>query len=622
MKASDELLAHLDEIEGKARNLMAEGRWREAIALFAEAAPLVEEAEIEPSFYNNLALCHEQLGEYEEALAVLAPNLRSGATPSAFAHGLAARILHKLGRQEEAIAQLQLGIEDFALVLDFFRQTKTPPEEDFREYLIVLQEAAGMLGRHRTVLELHKRWQSLYVSPHNWFLAGVAAFNLGRYRQAAGCWRLEGTLKEWRFLDDYRLVAEEVESGLIPPFPLPYQPLALEEMKKKIDKMKNGGECGLTGAEIASMLGYLLAGGFNNPAVLAGLIRYSGAWGERFARNLLLSNRVEKDVKFMVVSTLVESGRVAPDEPLRAIIDGKPQTITVKSLEVREGDEEAAAVWEEAKALRDAGRTEEAEELLHGLIERGIFFPPAAITLANLLRQREAWEEAGALLSTLEELDPENPRILFNIAAFHLQRGDLEKAREYFGRIEPPSEDEDFQEKCRLLAEQIFQAALSASILADGSRMLREIQEEKPISPGLNLLQGLRRHPPEWLRAACLVYGIEPARRKEDRVKQLHAHIIADPGRALKGLSPKARECLRHLLGEGGRARLDLLEDRFGSTAEDGFYWSEEPPRSPLGELRLRGLVYIGRAKKETGRPKVAVVPEDLRGALGKYLAG
>ncbi|MCL6614900.1 MAG: tetratricopeptide repeat protein, partial [Firmicutes bacterium] len=373
---------------------------------------------------------------------------------------------------------------------------------------------------------------------------------------------------------------------------------------------------GKAGTGKSTLLEHFRATTKKNPVVLAGLIRYSGAWGERFARNLLLSNRIEKDVKFMVASTLVESGRVAPDEPLRAIVDGRPQTITVKSLEVREGDEEAAAVWEEAKKLRDAGRTEEAEELLRGLIERGIFFPPAMLTLANLLRQREAWEEAEALLSTLEELDPENPRILFNLAAFHLQRGDLEKAREYFGRIEPSLEDEDFQEKCRLLAEQIFQAALSASILADGPRILREIQEERPISLGLTLLQGLRRHPPEWLTAACLAYGLEPARRKEERVKQLHTHISTDPVRALKGLSTKARECLRYLLGEGGWARLDLLEERFGSTAEDGFYWSKEPPRSPLGELRLRGLVYIGRAKMEGGQHKVAVVPEDLRGPL------
>ncbi|MGQ9778393.1 MAG: tetratricopeptide repeat protein [Bacillota bacterium] len=621
MTETKEPLAYLDKVEEKARRLMDKGKWREAIALFVAARPFIEGREIEPSFYNNWALCHEQLGEYEKALEVLAPNLDPGAIPSAFAHGLAARLLYKLGREEEALAQLREGIEDFAAVLDFFRQTKTFPPKGFREYLIVLQEVAGILGRHRTVLELHKRWQSLYVSPHNWFLAGVAAFNLGRYRQASDYWWLEEKPQEWRFLDDYRLVAEEVESGLIPPFPLPYQPMVPEEMKKKIGKMKNGEECGLTGAEIASLLGYLLANGFKNQAVLTGLVRYSGAWGERFARSLLLSNRIERDVKFAAVSALVESGRVAPGEPLPAIVDGRPQTITVQSLEVREGDEEAAAVWQEAKKLRDAGRTEEAERLLHGLIERGIFFPPAMLTLANLLRQREAWEEAEALLSTLEELDPENPRILFNLAAFHLQRGDVEKAREYFRRIEPSMEDEDFQEKCRLLGEQIFQAALSASILTDAPRILREIQEERPISLGLTLLQGLRRHPPEWLTAACMAYGLEPARRKEERVKQLHAHIITDPGRALKGLSPKARECLRHLLGEGGWARLDLLEERFGSISEDGFYWSKEPPRSPLGELRLRGLAYIGRAKDEGGH-KVAVVPEDLRGAIGKCLGG
>ncbi|MCL6615289.1 MAG: hypothetical protein K6U03_11900, partial [Firmicutes bacterium] len=96
MVNADGLFDYLNELEEKARRFMAEGRWREAIALFAEATPLVEGKEIEPSFYNNRALCHEQLGEYEEALAVLAPNLRPGAIPSAFAHALAARILHKL----------------------------------------------------------------------------------------------------------------------------------------------------------------------------------------------------------------------------------------------------------------------------------------------------------------------------------------------------------------------------------------------------------------------------------------------------------------------------------------------------------------------------------------------
>jgi hypothetical protein len=54
----------------------------------------------------------------------------------------------------------------------------------------MIMRAAGKLGDDRQVLDLYKRWQSHHVSWENKYLAGIAAFNLKRFRQAASYWPL------------------------------------------------------------------------------------------------------------------------------------------------------------------------------------------------------------------------------------------------------------------------------------------------------------------------------------------------------------------------------------------------------------------------------------------------
>ena len=441
-----------EEVEKKACQYMKEGKWQKAIAVFTEAAPGLEEGEVEPSFYNNWALCYEQLGEYEKALETLFPNLHPEGTPSAFAHALAARLLYKLGREKEALAELRQGIEDFAANVNFFRHAGLFLPEGLREHLIILQEAAGLLGDHRLVLEIHRRWSSFYASPQNWFFAGVAAFNLGRYRQACEYWAHAAEAQGWKFLKDYILMAEEVERGLVPSFPLPYRSIQPEETKKKVERLQKGAEEIFTGEEIAALLGYLLANDMDNQVVLEGLIRYSGAWGKDFARNLLRANRVPQEVKFAVARILYDAGLVPMNQPLEMVIDGRPHKVRMNQVEVRWDDAEAKEVWERAKALRDAGKAEEAERLLSALMDR-VIFPPAVLTLANLLRKRGEFTAAENMFHLLEEIDPQNPYYLLNISAFYWQQGDLKKARAYFKRLARKKIPEDLREKYSLLGE-------------------------------------------------------------------------------------------------------------------------------------------------------------------------
>jgi hypothetical protein len=53
---------------------------------------------------------------------------------------------------------------------------------------------------------------------------------------------------------------------------------------------------------------------------------------------------------------------------------------------------------------------------------------------------------------------------------------------------------------------------------------------------------------------------------------------------------------------------------------EDGFFWVERPPTSVPGELRLRGLIFIGMWTFEGRQEKAFMIPRELREPLAKLL--
>src|SRR5262249_39665964 len=87
------------------------------------------------------------------------------------------------------------------------------------------------------------------------------------------------------------------------------------------------------------------------------------------------------------------------------------------------------------------------------------------------------------------------------------------------------------------------------------------------------------------------------------------------------GLRAAEREALGSLLDADGVMLTRALETRFGDSVEDGFDWHREPPTSVLGRLRGWGLCFVGRATlgpNLRSRPRVVVVPRDLRRLLGQ----
>ncbi|HKA86316.1 MAG TPA: hypothetical protein VKE22_01580 [Haliangiales bacterium] len=143
--------------------------------------------------------------------------------------------------------------------------------------------------------------------------------------------------------------------------------------------------------------------------------------------------------------------------------------------------------------------------------------------------------------------------------------------------------------------------------------------ESQAIDPEAPVLALLLAQPRQWTQAVCRAFGLTvnesagaAARALADR--RALATLVA-------GLRPAEREALGSLLDADGVMLTRALETRFGDSVEDGFDWHREPPTSVLGRLRSRGLCFVGRATlgpNLRSRPRVVVVPRDLRRLLGQ----
>jgi hypothetical protein len=163
----------------------------------------------------------------------------------------------------------------------------------------------------------------------------------------------------------------------------------------------------------------------------------------------------------------------------------------------------------------------------------------------------------------------------------------------------------------------------------------RAAHDAKPISVALSLSSAINRLPAQWLEAACVAHNIAPrgAVRANRRAKALALHArLSDTdmlARAVLDMPPYARAALRRVIDRGGSMRLSALVRDFGDMTGDGWFWDEQPPRSSIGELRRRALVFVGRvarapAKASAGKRrghKIVVVPLELRKPLGAILA-
>ncbi|MEW6625007.1 MAG: tetratricopeptide repeat protein [Bacillota bacterium] len=161
-------------------NLLKNAEYEKAIKHFQEIIKL--DSNNEPFARNNLGLVYFHKGDLEQALETIKPNIEKSAQPNPFGHALAAQIYLKLGNKTRAVSELDLAVKDFEQGVSSCRNTSNIPKY-WKEYLIKIFETAGALEDHRLAYNVYRNWQNLSDNSEIKFMAGAAAFNLGRFRQ-------------------------------------------------------------------------------------------------------------------------------------------------------------------------------------------------------------------------------------------------------------------------------------------------------------------------------------------------------------------------------------------------------------------------------------------------------
>lgn len=225
-------------------------------------------------------------------------------------------------------------------------------------------------------------------------------------------------------------------------------------------------------------------------------------------------------------------------EPVPMVSDGKEEMvhIDVKTPEIIEGhDAKLDKLVQKARRLRDQGKIDQATAVLEELYTEGVYYPPAMLTLANLLRRQNRLKEALGIMDLLESLAPDDSAVLFNFAALMVQLQDPERARSYFlRRIDPGSAPEEIRSKLPILENELeklearsqsehpaFPYVSLEKLERHFSESKRSKIEDKPLPIDATLANGLKNMPAKWLTAACRAHGLEPAQHRLEREKQL-----------------------------------------------------------------------------------------------------
>ncbi len=625
---------NLFNIMEQGQKLLEKGEFIKAIELYKNI--LGHDPENDPFVRNNLGLALFYSGNLQEALKIIEPNIKKSALPNPFGHSLASRIYVKLKNKKLAKDELNEAIVDFEQVLNSFRNKSQIPEY-WWEYAISIFMAAGELENHRQVYELYRSWQK-YL--HDWkckYMAGVAAFNLGRFRQAANCW---ASITDYENISiNMQRVALMADRGIVPPFQIPYEPISskmAEEINLKDFNDKNAAD-------------YIAKGNFKmvslitifNPDVpidvvttaVKALVKYGKEWGIQFGKELLSDTLISNEIKFAAVEELIALEVYKPDEGIPAVIDGKQTLIKVNKVEiVDKNDEDLNKALEKAKSLHKQGKIEDAIKLLNEVHIKWKMSPDTLLFLSYLHFELEEFESSLQILNMIDNVTPNNPSVLLNKALVYKELGKYDEALNCLDNIDVEQIAPEFKQEILNLIEQvkiIAQEDFINEYLLEPDYLVeqyeeaeREKIEDKTLPQNATLARGMKNMPAIWLEGACEYHELPNYRRRNEREKALIEYLTNAKNlkETIQFLEKEEIELLRYILEKGGWSTTGPITRKFGSTEGDGYFWNEELPESVLGFLWALCLVFVGKASIKGKRTKIAVIPLELRENLKQLL--
>lgn len=602
----------IDSLIIKARDALSREDSMKAIDILLR---LSEEDIEDPSIANNLATAYYMQGKYEQALKYLEKNLSDSAM-NPFARALASQIYNKIGMQVKARDYLKDGIRQFewgVRATDRLMVSITA----WKEYTVALKRAAGLLGDHRLVIELHKRWEKHYQTGEDYYQAGIAFFNLGYYDRAFKVWR-RLLKKGWKFIKVYNDALELFNRRIIPGFELEYEVPDIKTLpKSKEDFAWN------KGVNRLFMLGISL---FDNEFdkqefIIQTLIKESGDWGRETGLAILKSNWITKDIKMSAAIALMDIGVFEKDEPIPVVIDGKETMVVVQKGDPFE--DLSPKEKRELERAREYAKQEQYEKALD-IIDTLQKEKPVQIDILNLAGKLHAvmgdTDIAKNIADQFYSMGKHEIFCLLVAAEIHTIIGEVKTALDIIDELDEDEVPDELVPKLHLIERNIRN-----TIKSNKYEVIKELNKsyiieelERPLPKQRKLMTCLRHIPVQWLNGICLRYDLKLEGQRQERAKILFEHIL-EPRKfqsMLKSLSSNARELLTNLFTNGGEAFLEDLDAKYGNFEEENYWWIEEDFVTAIGEICHYGFAFVGSLTKGSREEPGIIIPKEIQGLL------
>lgn len=140
----------------------------------------------------------------------------------------------------------------------------------------------------------------------------------------------------------------------------------------------------------------------------------------------------------------------------------------------------------------------------------------------------------------------------------------------------------------------------------------------KPIKTTLKLKAALSKLPTEWIDAMARGWERSEKPTRREREQDLLDFLLSEECylQLTAALPPEERAALKMVLDHGGYLLYGKLSKAFGEETDDNYWWTEHPPRSVIGRLRYKGMLFVGKAPLKSRIMKIAVIPKELQPVL------
>jgi hypothetical protein len=180
-------------------------------------------------------------------------------------------------------------------------------------------------------------------------------------------------------------------------------------------------------------------------------------------------------------------------------------------------------------------------------------------------------------------------------------------------------DDEEFadEDDDEFITPEMFDLAFDSYL-----QMLHEDASSHSLIINSRIKAVLTTLPVEWIDATALFWKRPPQRLKRDRIADLVSFLLSPKSilTVVAELEPREKQVLKKILDNGGHVKYSQISRSWGDESNDGYYWTENPPASVIGKLRLKGLVGVGKAPINSRNYKVILIPVDLRANVEKMV--